>query len=181
MRGMRDAVPVPRDGLEAVIHTESRVSVVLQLLQHRIGQPRQKRIPAEKQHRQPVGVRKSCRRVKVRRPRPSTRRAEHEPLPKVVLGVGRCREPHRLLVLTPIERERVLVIIERLAQAGHIAMAKNTKTPAADARAFTVNFDELSIQPTDDRLCRRQTNGVGHAAVPPQACSFRMDNSWVKR
>ena len=53
--GPGDPVPVAHDRPECVVHRGRRVAEVLDLLQHRVGQPALERVAGEQQHRQPVG------------------------------------------------------------------------------------------------------------------------------
>ena len=104
---------------------------MLQLLQDRGRQACQVGIAAQHQHRQTVGMGQRRRGQKVRRPRPRTGRAEHEPLAHPLLGIARRRKPHALFVLPTIEWQHVAMIIQRFAKAGHIAMPKDAKAPTA--------------------------------------------------
>jgi hypothetical protein len=52
------------------------------------------------------------------------------------------------------------MIIERLAQAGDVAMAENAEAAAAQAHFLAVDFDELVGQVADDGLRCRQPNGL---------------------
>ena len=56
LRRMGDPVPVAGHGFEGVVHAEAGIAEMLELLQHRIRQPRDIGVAAQHQHRQPVGV-----------------------------------------------------------------------------------------------------------------------------
>jgi hypothetical protein len=132
---------------------------MLELLQHRVGQPGEEDVAAQHQHRQPVGMRQRRRCQKVGRARPGRRRAEHEALPEPLLGIAGCGKAHALLVLAAVERQFRAMIIERLAQAGDVAMAENAEAAAAQAHFLAVDLDELVGQVPDDGLRCRQPNG----------------------
>jgi hypothetical protein len=120
-----------------------RIAEMLELLQHRVGQPGQEDVAAQHQHRQPVGVRQRRRCQKIGGARPGRRGAEHEALPEPLLGVGGRGKAHALLVLAAIERQFRTMIIERFAQAGDVAMAKNAEAAATQAHFLAVDFNEL--------------------------------------
>ena len=165
LRGVSDAVPVAADRLEGVVQSQRGVPEMLQLLQHRVGQPGQERITAEHQHRQSVGMGKGGCRQQVCGARSRTRGAEHEPAAQMVLGVSRRRKAHALFVLPPIERHLLMHRIKRFTQTRHVAMAKNAEAAAANPDLFAVNQDILVHQPADDGLCHGQPEGgSGHAS-----------------
>ena len=60
--GPGDPVPVAGHRPEGVVDADRRVAEVLDLLQHRVGQPAGEDVAGEQQHRQPVGVRDTPRR-----------------------------------------------------------------------------------------------------------------------
>ena len=162
LRRVRDAVPIAADGFEGVIHAKGRVPEMLKLLQHRVGQAGQKGIAAQHQHRKAVGMGQSCGGQQVGRPRPGTGGAEHEAPPQVVFGISGGRKAHALLILAAIKRHILMHRIKRLAQAGHIAMAKDAKAAAANAGFHPVNFDELVHQPAHNRLGHGESDGFLH-------------------
>ena len=163
LRRVGDPVPVARHGAESVVQPIGWIAEVFDLLQHRIGQPRDEGIAAEHQHWQAVGMRQRRRRQKVGGSRTSRGGAEHKPATKVILGIGRGGEPHALLVLATIERQGVAMIVERFAKAGHVAVPEDAEASTAKALFRAVGLDELRVEIPNDRLRRRQANRpVGH-------------------
>ena len=86
---------------------------------------------------------------KVRRARTGARGAEHEPLTQPLFGIARSGEAHALFVLPAIERQLVAHVVQRLAQTGHVAMAKDAETATAQAHFLAVNLDELVGQASE--------------------------------
>jgi len=61
------------------------------------------------------------------------------------------------------------VIVERLAQTGHIAVAEYAETAATDAGSLAIDFNELCGEVADNRLRRCQFDGgiaLGHINHP---------------
>ena len=168
---MGDPVPVARDRLEGVVQAERGVAEMLQLLEHRVGQARQERVAAEHQHRQAVGMGERRGGQQVRRARSRARGAEHETLAQPLFGIGGRGEAHAHLVLAAIERQGVARVVQRLAEAGDVAVAEDAEAAAADAPFLAVDLDVLGGEMADDRLRRRQTDRViGHGgSSPPDA------------
>ena len=65
-----------------------------------------------------------------------------------------------LLILTAIEGQLLAVVVQRLAQAGHIAMAKDSESAAADPLTLSIDLDELRREPSHDGLGRGQRDGI---------------------
>jgi hypothetical protein len=178
---MGDAIPVAADRLETVIEAQRRVAVMLKLLEHRVWQAGDKGVAAQHQDRQTVGMGQCSSGHEIGRARTCRCGAEHETLAQMVFGVGGRGKAHRLLVLAAIERQGVLNVVERLTQAGHIAMAKDAETTTAKTDTATINLDELGIEVAHDGLRHRQFNRagcaakLGHAAFPPVVSSFWRD------
>ena len=84
-------------------------------------------------------MRQSSRRKQVCGARAGRGRAKHKSTAQVVLGISGRSKAHRLLVLTPVKRQRVLGIVKRLAQTAHVTMSENTKTTAANAGLLAIN------------------------------------------
>jgi hypothetical protein len=73
LRRMGDPVPIAADRLERIVQSHGRIAEMLKLLQHRVGQPGEKDVAAQHQHRQPVGMRQRgrCQKVGGARARPT--------------------------------------------------------------------------------------------------------------
>jgi hypothetical protein len=59
---MDDAVPVTGDRLEGVVYVDGGIAIMLDLLHDGIGPAVDESVARKQQHREPVGVGKSCRR-----------------------------------------------------------------------------------------------------------------------
>ena len=68
----------------------------------------------------------------------------------------RCGTYNR--ILAAIERQRVTRLVERFAQAGHIAMTEDAKAAATKAQLLAIDLYELIGQPSDDGLGGGQLN-----------------------
>ncbi len=153
--GMRDPIPITRDGLEGIVDAESRVPEVLQLLQHGVGQAGEESISAKHQNGQAVGMGKRGAGQKVGGAGASRRGAEHEATAQPGLGVtGGCKS-HALFVLTAIKRQGVFHILKRLAQTCDIAMTKDAKAATTDAMLCAINLDKLVVEVAHNGLGRR--------------------------
>ena len=152
LRGMRDPIPIAGHGLERIVHAECRITEMFELLQNRIGQTGYERITTQHQHGQAVGMRQRRCCEQIRCPRPGRGRTEHEPLTQPLLGIASGCKSHTLFVLPTVERQRFFMIIQRLAQTGDVAMAKDAKTASAQAPFIAIYFDVLGRQISDNRL-----------------------------
>ena len=159
LRWMGYPIPITTNRLETIINSKSWITKMLQLLQHRIRKSGQKRVAAEHQHGQSIGMAKRRGRQQICSARTRGCGAEHKFLPQVVFSIRRRRKAHSLLVLPTIERQYISVIIKRLAQTRHIAMSKNTKATTTDAGLEAINFNILCRQIADDGLSRCKANG----------------------
>ena len=161
-----DAVPIAHHGLERVVDAKGRVAEILHLLQHRVRQAGDIGVTAQKQHRQTVGMGKRGAGQQVGSPRTSTCGAEHKALAQPLLGITGGSKAHALFILAPVQRQLVAHCVQRLAQTGDIAMAKDAKAATAQAHFLTVDHDELVGQIADDGLCGGQANGlIGHVRI----------------
>mmetsp|Transcript_7235 Transcript_7235/g.12045 ORF Transcript_7235/g.12045 Transcript_7235/m.12045 type:complete len:538 (+) Transcript_7235:1195-2808(+) len=156
LRRMGDPIPITHNGLEGVIHAKGRIAKVLHLLQDRIGQAGDVGVAAQHQHRQAVCMGQRGTGKQVRCPRARAGCTEHKALAQPLFGKSGSRKAHTLFVLAAIEGECVAHIIQGLAQAGDVAMAKDAKAAAAQPPFLPIDFYELVGQPADDRLGRGQ-------------------------
>ncbi len=185
--GVGDPVPEARHRLERVVQAERRIAVMLELLEHGVGQAREEGVAAEHQERQPVGVGQRRGGQEVGGAGPGARGAEHEALAQPLFGIGGGREAHAHLVLAAIERQRVARLVESLAEAGDVAVPEDAEAAAADAPLLAVDLDELRGEMADDRLRRGEADRVvGHGGscppgrAPPRAgrcCGLRARRS----
>ena len=163
LRGMRDPVPVAGHRAEGIVHGHGRVVIVFDLLQHRVRQAIGERIPRDQQQGQAVGMGRSGRRHHVQRARPYRRGGDHDLSPALRFGVAHRCKRHRLFVLPAPCRKLVLHCFQRLAEAGHIAVAEDSEDTCEQRHPLAVNGGELVAQIAHQRLCHGQANGpLGH-------------------
>ena len=170
---MRDPVPVPAHRPEGIIQAKGRIVEVFDLLQHGVGQPRQVRVSAKHQDGQPVGMGKGGAGKEVRGAGSGGCSAEHETPSQPRLCVARRGEPHPLLVLAAIERQRVLDVGESLAEAGDIAVAEDAESSSANPVFGAVYLDELAFEKTHDGLRHCQRHRSFSHTWPP--CNSDVD------
>ena len=125
---------------------------MFKLLQHRVGQTGDKRVAAQHQHRQPVGVGKRRSGQEVGSARPGRCSAKHEPPPQMILCIGRCRKAHGLLILAAIKRKFIADFIQCLAKARDVAMTENPESAATNACFNAIHNDKLVHQVSNNRL-----------------------------
>ncbi len=138
--GPRDAIEIARHGLKAVIGAHRSVGEILDLLQNRIGPAAGEHVARDQEHGEPVDMRDRGGGDHVGRARADRGGAGHHPPAPRGLGEGDRGMRHRLLVMGAIGRQRVARAIERLAHAGHVAMAEDREhaleQPLLHARRF---------------------------------------------
>jgi hypothetical protein len=136
---------------------------VLDLLQHRIGQPIGEGIAGQQQNRKAIGVGDAGRRDHVRCAGADRGRRHHELAPPLRLREADRRQRHRLLVLPAPGRERVLHRLERLGQTGHVAVPEYGEHAREERHPLPVDLGELIAQVAHEGLGHRQLNGgVSH-------------------
>ena len=122
---MGDAVPIARHGAKGVVHGGGRIVEMLDLLQHRIVPAVGKDVAGQNQDRQPVrhGAARGGDHVSGAR---TDRGERHHDLPAALrLREADRGQRHRLLVLPAPGREIVLHRLERLGEAGDVAVAED--------------------------------------------------------
>ena len=72
---------------------------------------------------------------------------------------------HRLLVAGRVVGEQVLVLGQRLAQAGDVAVAEDAQAPGEEALAPAVALDVLGGEEADEGLGDGEGLGFGHAGL----------------
>jgi len=83
-------------------------------------------------------------------------------------GVG-----HALLVAALMHHQVAAVLLQRLTQAEHVAVAENREHPGHELALHTIDFDVLVIQKFHQGLGHGQTSG-GHVAPlkgPAASCA----------
>ena len=177
--GPGDAVPVAGDRLERVVDGDRRITEVLDLLQHRVGDPALERVAGQQQHGQPVGVGHAGRGDHVERAGTDRRRGDHDLAPPGRLGEPDRGQRHPLLVLTAPRRQRVAGLLERLTEAGDVAVTEDREDAGEQRHVAAVDDGPLGDQVTDDGLRRREP----HAFISPSrnATSSHRPDSQLRR
>ena len=157
--GPGDAVEVAGDRLEAVVGRDRAVVEVLDLLQHRVGPAVGEDVAADEEHRQPVDVGERRGGDHVGRARADRGGDRVGAAAALRLGVGDRGVGHRLLVLAAPGRQRVADAVQRLADAGDVAVAEDR--PDALDEALTV-LGHLHAQPAHHRLRGGQPDCSAH-------------------
>ena len=160
--GPRDAVEIARHGAEAVVGADGAVAETFHLLQHRIGRAVGEDVAGKQQHRQAVDVGECCGRHHVGRARADRGRRRHEAAAETRLGEGDRGMRHRLLVVRAVGRQLVADLVERLADAGDIAMAEDRPDAAEDRQLLAVDHGHLPRHEAGQRLRHRQADGFCH-------------------
>ena len=161
-----DPVPVARHRLECVVDGDRRIIEVLDLLQHRVGHAIGEGVAGQQQDRQAVAVRHAGRRHHVHGARSDRARRHHDLTPFLGLGVRHAGERHRLLVLAAPGRQLVLHRLERLAEAGDVAVAEDREHAAEQRRVGAIQHRALRAQPPDQGLRHRQPDRLHGLASP---------------
>ena len=77
-------------------------------------------------------------------------------------------ERHPLLVLSAEGEELLPRLVQRVSQAEHVPVAEDREHAGDERRLLAVEHSALCYEVADDRLCRRQPDGL-HAAPRPCA------------
>ena len=160
-----DAVPVSRHGLEGVVDRDGRVPEMLDLLHDRVRQPVGEGVAGDEQHRQPVGVRRSSGGHHVEGAGADRRRRDHDLPTPLGFGEANGRQRHRLLVLAAPGGETILNRLERLREAGDVAMPEDGEHAGEQGHANAFDLRELLRQPAGHGLSHCETNCRASHAV----------------
>ncbi len=160
LRRMHDAIEEARHRPEAVVGRDRAVLEVLDLLQHGIGRARHEHVARQEQDRQPVHVRERGGRDEIGRAGADRCRARHHPPAKVRFRIGDGRVRHRLFVVRAVRRQFGAVPVQRLAHAGHVAVAEDREDAGEQRRHAVRRLRPQRRQVADQRLRHRQTHRV---------------------
>ena len=152
--GSGETIPVPAHRLERVVDGDRRIVEVLDLLQHRVGDPALERVARQQQHRQPVGVGDAGGGDHVERAGTDRRRGDHDLAAPGRLGEPDRRQRHPLLVLSAPRRQRVARLLERLAEARDVAVPEDREHAREQRHVAAVDDGSLGDQVADDGLGR---------------------------
>ena len=157
--GLHDAIPVPADRTERIVDRRRRLTEVLDLLQHRIRQTAGEGVTRNQQQRDAVGVRHSSGGDHVRCARADRRGRHHDLATTHRLRVGGGGERHALLVLSPPGRQFVLMLLERVTQAGDVAVTEDREHPREERGDAAVGHHGLlSDEVPDDGVGRCESD-----------------------
>ena len=173
--GPRDPVPVAGHRLERVVDRDGRVVEVLDLLEHRVGHAVGEGVAGEQEDRQPIGMRDAGGGHHVERAGADRAGRDHDLAAPLGFGVGDAGQRHRLLVLAAPGRQPVLDRLERLAEAGDVAMAEDREHAAEQRRLLAFEHGALGAQPLHQRLGHRQPDRL-HRNASPQPSLLRRAN-----
>ena len=160
--GPRDPVEIARYRAETVIRRDRAIPEHLDLLQHRVGRAVGKDIAGDQQHRNAVYVGKGGGCDHVQGTGADRCRHRHRPAALCGLGIGNGRMCHGLFVMPAPSRQHILDAMQRLADAGHIAMAEDRPDAFDEASAV---FGFLHRQPAHHRLRCGKPDRC-HAVIP---------------
>jgi hypothetical protein len=154
--GSGDPIEEPGHRPECVVHRRVCLDRVLQLLQYGTLATGGVRVARQQQHRQPVHGRQGRARHQIHRTRADRRGHRQRRLPP-----GRLRKAGRhvrqcLLVATLDERQYLAVLVQRLPEAGHIAVAEDAERSWHESSAVPVDDRVLPGQVRDEGLRNRQ-------------------------
>ena len=158
--GRVDAIPIARDGPEAVVDGDVLRLARLELLQHRRGHAIGEDVAGQQQHRQPVDRRARGAGDHVGGARTDRRRAGERPQPVRHLRERRRGVHHRLLVAALVVAQPIAHLIERLADAGDVAVAEDAEDAGKERLPPAVALAELDAQEPHQRLRHRQDEAV---------------------
>ena len=165
MFGAGEAIKVAGDRAEAVVGRDGAVVEVLDLLQHWVGTAVGEDVAGDEENRQAVDVRQ-CRRGHHVCGAGADRGGHRlRPAAAVGLGVGNSGVRHRLLVLAAPGWKRGADPVQRLADAGDVAVAEDR--PYALDEALAV-LGHLHAEPPHHRLRCGQADRPAHLA--PSKC-----------
>ena len=123
--GAGDAVEVTAHRPEAVVRAHRAVPEVLDLLEHRIGGAVREHVARQQQEREPVHVRGGGGGHQVGGTGADGGGHGHRAAPVRRLGEGDGGVGHALLVVAAPRRQAVAGCRQRLAEAGHVAVAED--------------------------------------------------------
>ncbi len=164
--GPRDAVPVANDGLVAVVDGEGRVAELLDLLEHGVRRAVGEGVAGEEKDRQPVGHGDGRSRHHVGGARADRGQRHHDLAALHRLGEADRGKRHRLLVLSAPRGELVFHRLQRLAEAGHVAVAEDREDAGKKRHFLAIDDGPLGSQVTDQGLRHGQADSLHRWLLP---------------
>ena len=153
--GAGDSVPVAGDRLETVVDRGVASPWHLELLQDRVHGSRGEDIARKQQDGQTVDGGQGRTGDHVGSTRSDRAGAGHDAKPVLHSRVADCGVDHGLLVARLVVGQQVRSLVERLADAGHVAMAEDSKAAVHEAMLGAVALDVLCAEKSHQRLRHR--------------------------
>ena len=167
-----DAIEVARHWPQAVVGRHRAVLEVFDLLQHGVRRARDEHVAGQEQYRQAVDMRQRGRGDEVGRAGPDRGRARHHPAPHVRLGVGDRGVRHALLVVRAEGGQVAPMLVQRLADAGDVAVTEDGEDAAEQGRRALGRLDTLRGETTHQRLRHGEPDGLAHSFTARNAHAF---------
>ena len=152
-----DAVPIARHVTETIIHRHILCLRRLDLLQHRGYIAPGEDVARQEQDRQSVDCCGGRAGDHVGGARPDRSGAGQSTQAVGNLGVASGSMHHCLLIAAQEIRKR-LVLVQGLAQAGHVAVAEDAEATAEEAMPLAIALHELLLEKLDRGLGHRQAS-----------------------
>ncbi len=156
--GPVDPVPEARHRPEGVVDRHVVGGRVLELLQHRRGDPGGEDVARQEQHRQPVDRGQRGARDHVGRAGPDRARAGQRGEAVLHPRVARRRVHHPLLVARVVVGHRLGLLEQRLPDAGDVAVPEDPEAARDQPLLEPVALRVLVRQEPDERLRHRQSH-----------------------
>ncbi len=159
-----DPIPVARHRLEAVVHRDVLRLARLELLQHGRRSAAGEDVARQQQDRHAVdgGARRAGDHVGGARA--DRRCAGERAQPVVHLGVGGRGVHHRLLVARQVVAHRAALFLQRLPDAGDVAVPEDAEHAAEERLFAAVTRGSLLRQESHHRLRHRHPHARAHIA-----------------
>ena len=137
---------------------------MLDLLEHRVGDAALERVAGEEEDGEAIGVRDPGRGHHVQRAGADRGGRDHDLTPARRLREADRGERHPLLVLSAEGEELLPRLVQRVSQAEHVPVAEDREHAGERAAPPRRRAQCAGLREADDRLCRRQPDGL-HAAT----------------
>ena len=158
--GTHDPVPVTRDRAKAIVGGDRGITEILHLLEHGVRLAAREDIAGQQQQGKPVDMRDRRRRHHVRRAGADRARARQEPLTSMGFRKGDGGMGHPLLVVRPERRQLGPRGVQRLTEAGDVAVAEDREHASHEREINAVDLRSLRGEIPDERLGHRESVGV---------------------
>ncbi len=166
-----DPVPVFAHRLEGIVGADAQVMELLDLLQHRVRLAAGEHVAGQQQQGNAVGRGGGRGGQHIGRAGAHRSGAGIDLAPQVLLGKPDGGMGHALLVAALVHPQLARVLLQRLADAQHIAVAEDRKDPGNEPALLPVHLDVLVIEEFHQGLGHGQSNRAhlcsfnGHTAL----------------